>query len=112
MVKAVCWFRVIFRRNELWRGAASVGSDWLTTLGSVTVIDKLFIEPKTIALPLMDFQRMEVDSYAVDKETLMGGVKRLAVTARNSGAMVILCGRRLPAWLPGSKHAKLCIQQS
>ncbi|MEA2260727.1 MAG: hypothetical protein QOJ51_3552 [Acidobacteriaceae bacterium] len=32
---------------------------------------------------------MVVDSYAVDKEALLGRVKRLAVTARNSGAMVI-----------------------
>jgi nicotinamidase-related amidase len=55
----------------------------------VTVIDKLSIEPKTTAILLMDFQRMAVDSYAVDKEALIGGVKRLAVTARNSGAMVI-----------------------
>jgi nicotinamidase-related amidase len=37
----------------------------------------------------MDFQRMVVDSCAVDKEALLGRVKRLAVTARNSGAMVI-----------------------
>jgi nicotinamidase-related amidase len=55
----------------------------------VTVIDKLSIEPKMTALLLMDFQRMVVDSYAVDKEALLGRVKRLAVTARNSGAMVI-----------------------
>jgi nicotinamidase-related amidase len=55
----------------------------------VTVIDKLSIEPKTTALLLMDFQRMVVDSYAVDKEALLGRVKRLAVAARNSGAMVI-----------------------
>jgi nicotinamidase-related amidase len=55
----------------------------------VTVIDKLSIEPKTTALLLMDFQRMVVDSYAVDKEALLGRVKLLAVTARNSGAMVI-----------------------
>jgi nicotinamidase-related amidase len=56
---------------------------------SVTVIDKLSIRPKMTALLLMDFQRMVVDSYAVDKEALLGRVKRLAVTARNSGAMVI-----------------------
>jgi nicotinamidase-related amidase len=37
----------------------------------------------------MDFQRMVVDSYAVDSEALLGRVKRLAVTARNCGAMVI-----------------------
>jgi hypothetical protein len=37
----------------------------------------------------MDFQRMVVDSYAVEKEALLGRVKRLAATARNSGAMVI-----------------------
>jgi nicotinamidase-related amidase len=37
----------------------------------------------------MDFQRMVVDSYAVDTEALLGRVKRLAVAARNSGAMVI-----------------------
>jgi nicotinamidase-related amidase len=37
----------------------------------------------------MDFQRMVVDSYAVDSEALLGRVKRLAMTARNSGAMVI-----------------------
>jgi nicotinamidase-related amidase len=55
----------------------------------VTVIDKLSIEPKTTALLLMDFQRMVVDSYAADKEALLGRVKRLAVTARNAGAMVI-----------------------
>jgi nicotinamidase-related amidase len=55
----------------------------------VTVIDKLFIKPKTTALLLMDFQRMVVDSYAVDKEALLGRVKRLAVGARNCGAMVI-----------------------
>jgi nicotinamidase-related amidase len=55
----------------------------------VTVIDKLFIKPKTTDLLLMDFQRMVVDSYAVDKEALLGRVKRLAVTARNSGVMVI-----------------------
>jgi nicotinamidase-related amidase len=53
------------------------------------VVDKLSIDPKTTALLLMDFQRMVVDSYAVDKEALLGGVKRLAVMARNSGAMVI-----------------------
>lgn len=41
------------------------------------------------ALLLMDFQRMVVDSYATDKEALLGRVKRLAVAARNSGAMVI-----------------------
>jgi nicotinamidase-related amidase len=52
-------------------------------------MDKLSIEPKTTALLLMDFQRMVVDSYAVDKEALLGRVKRLAVSARNSGAMVI-----------------------
>src|ERR1700722_8160003 len=55
---------------------------------SVTVIDKLSIRPKMTALLLMDFQRMVVDSYAVDKEALLGRVKRLAVAARNSGAMV------------------------
>ena len=53
------------------------------------MIDKLSIEPKTTALLLMDFQRMVVDSYAVNKEALLGRVKRLAVAARNSGAMVI-----------------------
>ena len=37
----------------------------------------------------MDFQRMVVDSYAVDKEALLGRVKRLAMAARNCGAMVI-----------------------
>ena len=41
------------------------------------------------ALLLMDFQRMAVDSYAADKGALLGRVKRLAVAARNSGAMVI-----------------------
>jgi nicotinamidase-related amidase len=41
------------------------------------------------ALLLMDSQRMVVDSYAVDKAALLGRVKRLAVAARNSGAMVI-----------------------
>jgi nicotinamidase-related amidase len=41
------------------------------------------------ALLLMDFQRMVVDSYAVDKEALLARVKRLAVAARNSGAMVV-----------------------
>jgi nicotinamidase-related amidase len=56
---------------------------------SVTVIDKLAIEPKTTALLLMNFQRMVVDSYAVDKEALLDRVKRLAVTTRNSGVMVI-----------------------
>jgi len=55
----------------------------------VTVIDKLLIEPKTTALLLMDFQRMVVDSYAVDREALLGRVQRLAVAARNSSAMVI-----------------------
>jgi nicotinamidase-related amidase len=55
----------------------------------VTVIDKLSIRPKVTALLLMDFQRMVVDSYAVDQEALLGRVKRLAVAARNSGAMVI-----------------------
>jgi nicotinamidase-related amidase len=55
----------------------------------VTVIDKLSIRPKMTALLLMDFQRMVVESYAVEKEALLGRVKRLAVTARNSGAMVI-----------------------
>jgi len=53
------------------------------------VIDKLSIRPKVTALLLMDFQRMVVDSYAIDKEALLGRVKRLAVAARNSGAMVI-----------------------
>jgi nicotinamidase-related amidase len=56
---------------------------------SVTVIDKLSIEPKTTALLLMDFQKMVVDSYVVDKEALLGRVKRLAVKARNSGMRVI-----------------------
>jgi nicotinamidase-related amidase len=55
----------------------------------VTVTDKLSIRPKMTALLLMDFQRMVVDSYAVDKEALLGRVKRLAAAARNSGAMVI-----------------------
>jgi nicotinamidase-related amidase len=55
----------------------------------MTVIDTLSIEPKTTALLLMDFQRMVVDSYAVDKEALLGRVKRLAVAARHAGAMVI-----------------------
>jgi nicotinamidase-related amidase len=55
----------------------------------VTLADKLSLEPKTTALLLMDFQRMVVDSYAVDKEALLGRVKRLAVTARNSGIIVI-----------------------
>jgi nicotinamidase-related amidase len=41
------------------------------------------------ALLLMDFQRMAVDSYAIDKEALLERVKRLAVAARNSGAIVI-----------------------
>jgi nicotinamidase-related amidase len=41
------------------------------------------------ALLLMDFQRMVVDSYAIDKEALLGRVERLAVAARNSGVMVI-----------------------
>jgi hypothetical protein len=40
------------------------------------------------ALLLMDFQRVVVDSYSVDKEALLGRVKRLAVTARKSRAMV------------------------
>jgi nicotinamidase-related amidase len=55
----------------------------------VTVIDKLSIDPKTTALLLMDFQKMVVDSYVVDKEALLGRVKRLAVKARNSGTRVI-----------------------
>jgi hypothetical protein len=41
--------------------------------GEHTVIDKLSIRPKMTALLLMDFQRMVVDSYAVDKEALWGG---------------------------------------
>lgn len=41
------------------------------------------------ALLLMDFQRMVVDSYAIDKEALLGRVKRLAAAARNSGVIVI-----------------------
>ena len=41
------------------------------------------------ALLLMDFQRMVVDSYAVDKEALLGRVKRLAMAVRSCGAMVI-----------------------
>jgi len=53
------------------------------------MIDKLFVRPNTTALLLMDFQRMVVDSYAVDKEALLDRVKRLALAARNSGAMVI-----------------------
>jgi hypothetical protein len=44
----------------------------------VTVTDKLSIRPKMTALLSMDFQRMVVDSYAVDKEALLGRVKRLA----------------------------------
>jgi nicotinamidase-related amidase len=55
----------------------------------VKLIDKLYIEPKTTALLLMDFQKMVVDSYAVDKEALLDRVKRLAAAARSSGAMVI-----------------------
>jgi hypothetical protein len=69
-------------------GAASVGFYELTTLER-DVIDKLSIRPTMTALLLMDFQRMVVDSYATDKEALLGRVKRLAVAARNSGAMVI-----------------------
>jgi|ERR1700733_2048730 len=61
----------------------------MTRARSVTVIDKLSIRPKTTALLLMDFQRMVVDSYAVDKEALLERVKRLAVAARKCGAMVI-----------------------
>jgi nicotinamidase-related amidase len=53
------------------------------------VIDKLSIRSKMTALLLMDFQRMVVDSYAIDQEALLGRVRRLAVVARNSGAMVI-----------------------
>ena len=53
------------------------------------MIDKFSIEPKTTALLLMDFQRMVVDSYAVDQEALLRRVKSLSVAARNSGAMVI-----------------------
>ena len=53
------------------------------------MIDILSIKPKMTALLLMDFQRMVVDSYAVDKEALLGRVKRLAVAARKAGAMVI-----------------------
>jgi nicotinamidase-related amidase len=53
------------------------------------MIDKLFVRPETTALLLMDFQRMVVDSYAVDKEALLDRVRRLAEAARNSGAMVI-----------------------
>ena len=53
------------------------------------MIDKLFVRPNTTALLLMDFQRMVVDSYAVDKEALLDRVKRLALAVRNSGAMVI-----------------------
>src|SRR5258708_34674273 len=56
---------------------------------SLTVIDKLSIRSNMTALLLMDFQRMVVDSYAVDKEALLDRVKRLALAARNSGAMVI-----------------------
>ena len=41
------------------------------------------------ALLLMDCQRMVVNSYAVDKAALLGRVKRFAVAARNSGAMVL-----------------------
>jgi nicotinamidase-related amidase len=55
----------------------------------VPVIDKLSIDPKRTALLLMDFQKMVVDSYAIDKEALLGRVKRLAAAARHSGAMVI-----------------------
>jgi nicotinamidase-related amidase len=55
----------------------------------VTVIDKLSIRPNMTALLLMDFQRMVVDSHGVDKEALLDRVGRLAVAARNSGAMVI-----------------------
>lgn len=51
--------------------------------------DKLCIDPKSTAVLLMDFQRMVVDSYATDKEALLARVKRLAMTARKSGAMVI-----------------------
>jgi nicotinamidase-related amidase len=53
------------------------------------VSDKLSIEPKRTALLLMDFQRMVVDSYAVDKVALLDRVRRLAATARNSGVMVL-----------------------
>lgn len=53
------------------------------------MIDKLFVRPNTTALLLMDFQRMVVDSYAVDKEALLDRVKRLALAVRNSGAMMI-----------------------
>jgi len=53
------------------------------------VIDKISIRPKMTALLLMDFQRMLVDSYAIDKEALLVRVKRLAAAARNSGVIVI-----------------------
>jgi nicotinamidase-related amidase len=55
----------------------------------LTVTDKFIIEPKSSALLLMDFQRMVVDSYATDSEALLARVKRLAMVARKSGAMVI-----------------------
>ena len=53
------------------------------------MIEKISIGPKMTALLLMDFQRMVVDSYAIDKEALLARVKRLAAAARNSGVMVI-----------------------
>jgi nicotinamidase-related amidase len=53
------------------------------------LVDNFSLEPLTTALLLMDFQKMVIDSYAVDKQALLGRVKRLAVTARNSGVMVI-----------------------
>jgi nicotinamidase-related amidase len=52
-------------------------------------VDKLSIRPTMTALLLMDFQRMAVDSYAVDKAALLGRVKRLAMAVRSCGAMVI-----------------------
>jgi nicotinamidase-related amidase len=52
-------------------------------------VDKLSIRPTMTALLLMDFQRMVVDSYAVDKAELLARVKRLAAAVRNCGAMVI-----------------------
>jgi hypothetical protein len=52
--------------NKPKHGGGNYEARW-----SVTVIDKLSIRPKMTALLLTDFQRMVVDSYAVDKEALL-----------------------------------------
>jgi nicotinamidase-related amidase len=53
------------------------------------VTDKLFIDPKTTALLVMDFQMAIVDNFATDKEALLSATASLLDAAREAQAMVV-----------------------